>query len=86
MTVISNDGRFEWDSGKNELNKKKHLLSFEEILEVFDDPAFLEIADTDTCHKHRCQHKDNHQLTIFAILFVPISLYRRCHCRKQKNY
>ena len=34
MTVISNDGRFEWDSGKNELNKKKHLLSFEEILEV----------------------------------------------------
>ena len=47
MTVISNDGRFEWDSGKNELNKKKHLLSFEEILEVFDDPAFLEIADTE---------------------------------------
>ena len=47
MTVISNDGRFEWDSGKNELNKKKHLLSFEEILEDFDDPAFLEIADTE---------------------------------------
>ena len=47
MTVISNDGRFEWDSGKNELTKKKHLLSFEEILEVFDDPAFLEIADTE---------------------------------------
>ena len=47
MTVISDDGRFEWDSGKNELNKKKHLLVFEEILEVFDDPAFLEIADID---------------------------------------
>ena len=47
MTVISDDGRFEWGSGKNELNKKKHLLAFEEILEVFDDPAFLEIADID---------------------------------------
>lgn len=47
MTVISDDGRFEWDSGKNELNKKKHLMAFEEILKVFDDPAFLEIADID---------------------------------------
>ena len=47
MTVISDDGRFEWDLEKNELNKKKHLLSFEDILEVFDDPAFLEIADVE---------------------------------------
>lgn len=45
MTIVSDDGRFEWDSKKNDLNKKKHLLSFEEILEVFDDPAFIEIAD-----------------------------------------
>ena len=45
MTVISDDKRFEWDSEKNETNKKKHGLSFEEILAVFDDPFFLERYD-----------------------------------------
>lgn len=40
-TVVSSDGRFEWDADKDKLNRKKHGLSFEEILEVFDDPAFL---------------------------------------------
>ena len=45
MTVISTDNRFEWDSEKNEVNKEKHGLSFEEILDVFDDPFFLERYD-----------------------------------------
>ena len=30
-TVISNDGRFEWDEEKNEINRKKHGFGFEEI-------------------------------------------------------
>lgn len=37
MTVISQDGRFEWGSEKDELNIKNHGFSFSEILEVFDD-------------------------------------------------
>jgi uncharacterized DUF497 family protein len=41
-TILSGDGRFEWDEDKNRLNRKKHGFSFEEILEIFDDPAFLE--------------------------------------------
>lgn len=45
MTIVSEDGRFEWDSAKDKENRRKHLLSFEEILDVFDDPAFLEIDD-----------------------------------------
>ncbi|MGP1495298.1 MAG: BrnT family toxin [Treponema sp.] len=40
-TVISKDGRFEWDEEKNEVNKQKHGIDFEEILEVFDDAYFL---------------------------------------------
>ena len=44
-TIISEDGCFEWDEAKNRLNKKNHGFSFEEILEVFDDPAFLEGFD-----------------------------------------
>ena len=44
-TIISKDGRFEWDESKNRLNKKNHGLSFDEILEIFDDPDFLEGYD-----------------------------------------
>lgn len=43
MTVIN--GRFEWDSAKSESNKQKHGFSFEEILEVFDDPLLLSGRD-----------------------------------------
>jgi len=41
-TIFSEDGRFEWDEAKDRLNRKKHGFSFEEILDIFDDPAFLE--------------------------------------------
>ncbi|MBP5706385.1 MAG: BrnT family toxin [Spirochaetales bacterium] len=40
-TIISDDGRFEWDEEKNAINKKKHGVGFEEITDVFDDPYFL---------------------------------------------
>jgi len=43
MTVIH--GKFEWDSNKNEINIKKHGLAFNEILEVFNDPYFIERLD-----------------------------------------
>ncbi|MBQ8679488.1 MULTISPECIES: BrnT family toxin [unclassified Treponema] len=43
MTVIN--GKFEWDSEKDEINKIKHGFSFSEILDVFDDPFFIERYD-----------------------------------------
>lgn len=43
MTVIN--GNFEWDSEKDELNKSKHGFSFSEILDMFDDPFFIERYD-----------------------------------------
>ena len=46
-TIISPDGRFEWDEKKNKLNKEDHGFFFEEILTVFDDPFFLESYDKD---------------------------------------
>ena len=46
-TIISPDGRFEWDEAKNILNKEDHGFYFEEILGVFDDPFFLEAYDRD---------------------------------------
>jgi uncharacterized DUF497 family protein len=47
-TVVSEDGRFEWDHDKNSANKKNHGFYFEEILDVFDDPFFLESYDRTT--------------------------------------
>ena len=43
MTVVQ--GQFEWDGEKNEINVKKHGFSFEEILDVFNDPHFIERVD-----------------------------------------
>ena len=45
MTVISADGKFEWDSEKDAINLKKHGFSFAEILEVYDDPYMLTMYD-----------------------------------------
>lgn len=40
--IIMEDIVFEWDENKNEINKRKHGLSFEEAQEVFyDDNAIL---------------------------------------------
>lgn len=39
--------RFEWDSGKNRLNQKKHRVSFEEAKTVFFDEGALIASDPD---------------------------------------
>ena len=37
--------KFEWDEYKNEINKKKHHISFETAAYVFDDPEYIEMFD-----------------------------------------
>lgn len=37
--------RFEWDDNKNSTNTKKHGISFEEAVEIFDDPFHLSKLD-----------------------------------------
>ena len=39
--------RFEWDPNKNEINKKKHGLSFEAAKEVFYDEFAILFDDPD---------------------------------------
>ena len=39
--------RFEWDENKNEINKKKHGLSFEMAKEVFYDESAVLFDDPD---------------------------------------
>lgn len=38
-------GRYEWDEEKNRTNIRKHGISFEEVLPMFDDPLFWERYD-----------------------------------------
>ncbi len=37
--------RFEWDETKNLANQRKHGISFEDAVEVFDDPLLVSIQD-----------------------------------------
>jgi len=37
--------RFEWDQKKNIANQKKHGISFDEAIEIFDDPLHVSILD-----------------------------------------
>lgn len=37
--------RFEWDQNKNFVNQKKHGLSFDEAIEIFEDPLHVSILD-----------------------------------------
>ena len=39
--VISDDGRFEQNEKKDEINEKKHGFKFEEITDVFDESYFF---------------------------------------------
>jgi uncharacterized protein len=44
---MHDDGRFEWDEDKAAINATKHGVSFDEAIEVFDDPRRVEIFDDD---------------------------------------
>ena len=45
MRKVIFDRVFEWDDEKNELNKKKHGISFESAAWVFFDPNYIEVLD-----------------------------------------
>ena len=45
--------RFDWDPEKNELNIRKHAVSFEEAQEAFFDPNALEEYDEEQFHYER---------------------------------
>lgn len=43
---------FEWDPAKNAINRRKHGISFEEAVEIFDGPV-LSRDDDDIPGEHR---------------------------------
>ena len=47
--------QFTWDKRKNEANYRKHGITFEEAVFVFDDPFHLTIQDREVEGESRCQ-------------------------------
>ncbi len=63
---------FEWDEKKNEINKKKHKISFEEAKTVFYDEEALLIEDP--------EHSSEEERFIILGLSKKANLLVVCHC------
>ncbi len=64
--------KFEWDENKNEINKKKHKISFEEASSVFYDEEALLIDDP--------EHSQEEERFIILCLSTRANLLVVCHC------
>ena len=69
-TIISADGRFEWDEKKSRANKELHGLNFDEILPAFDDPFLLEIYDEAHSVLEEARFRGLAELQDFIILYL----------------
>lgn len=69
--------RFEWDENKNEINKKKHKISFEEAKTVFYDEEALLIDDP--------EHSQEEERFIILGLSKKANLLVVCHCYRASD-
>ena len=69
-TIVSEDGRFEWDEEKDILNKADHGLYFSEILPAFDDPYLLELYDETHSTLEEPRFKGLAELQDFIVLYL----------------
>lgn len=69
--------KFEWDNNKNELNQKKHKISFEEAQTVFYDSEALIIDDP--------QHSEQEDRFIILGLSKKVHLLVVCHCYRESD-
>ena len=70
QTIVSEDGRFEWDEEKDKLNKVDHGLYFSEILPAFGDPYLLELYDEAHSTPEETRFKGLAELQDFIILYL----------------
>lgn len=69
---------FEWDRNKNDINQRKHKVSFEEAKTVFFDPEALLIHDPD-------HSEDDEDRFIIMGLSQNLKILVVCHCYKGNN-
>lgn len=68
---------FEWDDAKNEINRKKHGISFEEARSVFDDKDALLINDP--------EHSEEEARFIILGYSLRANLLVVCHCYRDQE-
>lgn len=69
--------RFQWDENKNEINRKKHKISFEEAQTVFYDTEALVISDP--------EHSQEEDRFIILGLSYKANLLVVCHCYRESD-
>lgn len=69
--------KFEWDDNKNQINKKKHKISFEEAQSVFYDTDALVIDDP--------EHSEWEDRFIILGLSRKANLLVVCHCYRESD-
>lgn len=69
--------KFEWDENKNESNKVKHKISFEEAKTVFYDDEALVIDDP--------EHSKFEERFIILGMSSKANLLVVCHCYRQSD-
>ena len=70
--------QFEWDRNKNDINQRKHKVSFEEAKTVFFDPEALLIHDPD-------HSEDDEDRFIIMGLSQNLKILVVCHCYKSND-
>ena len=68
---------FEWDENKNEINKIKHKISFEEAKTVFYDDEALVIDDP--------EHSETEERFIILGMSFKANLLVVCHCYRKSD-
>ena len=68
---------FEWDTNKNEINKKKHGIAFEEAQSVFYDENALVIDDP--------EHSKEEERFIILGFSTKANLLVVCHCYRESD-
>jgi uncharacterized protein len=69
--------QFEWDPSKNDINIKKHQISFEEAKTAFYDPNARMIEDI--------EHSDSENRFILLGLSQNLNLLIVCHCYRSTD-
>lgn len=69
--------RFEWDENKNQINKMKHKVAFDEAVSVFDDREALVIDDP--------EHSEEEDRFIILGLSNKTNLLVVCHCYRASD-
>ena len=69
--------KFEWDDNKNKANVKKHGISFEEAVTVFEDDEALVIVDD--------AHSQEEERFVLIGFSYKANLLVVCHCYREKD-